>query len=70
MLDQLEAIRERFDEVSQLISQPEVVSDMKKFTKDKERVERLLEKIVEREEETRLKLEKQEEKTKELSSQY
>lgn len=33
MLDQLEAIRERFDEVSQLISQPEVVSDMKKFTK-------------------------------------
>lgn len=33
MLDQLEAIRERFEEVSQLISQPEVVSDMKKFTK-------------------------------------
>ncbi|MFN8352803.1 MAG: peptide chain release factor 1 [Spirosomataceae bacterium] len=33
MLEQLEAIRERFDEVSQLISQPEVVSDMGKFTK-------------------------------------
>jgi peptide chain release factor 1 len=31
MIEQLEAIRERFDEVSQLITQPEVVSDMKKF---------------------------------------
>jgi peptide chain release factor 1 len=33
MLDQLEAIRERFDEVSQQIVQPEVVSDQKRFMK-------------------------------------
>ncbi|OIN57741.1 peptide chain release factor 1 [Arsenicibacter rosenii] len=33
MLDQLEAIRERFDEVSQQIVQPEVVSDQKRFVK-------------------------------------
>jgi peptide chain release factor 1 len=33
MLDQLEAIKERFDEVSQQITQPEVVSDMTKFKK-------------------------------------
>jgi peptide chain release factor 1 len=31
MLEQLEAIRERFEEVSQQISQPEIVSDQKKF---------------------------------------
>jgi peptide chain release factor 1 len=31
MLDQLEAIRERFEEVSQQITQPEVVSDMTKY---------------------------------------
>lgn len=31
MLDQLEAIKERFEEVSQQITQPEVVSDMTKF---------------------------------------
>ncbi len=31
MLDQLEAIRERFEEVTQQITQPEVVSDMTKF---------------------------------------
>jgi peptide chain release factor 1 len=31
MLEQLEAIRERFEEVSQQITQPEVVSDLKKF---------------------------------------
>lgn len=31
MLDQLEAIRERFEEVSQQITMPEVVSDMAKF---------------------------------------
>ena len=31
MLDQLEAIRERFEEVSQQITMPEVVSDMSKF---------------------------------------
>ncbi|MFN4145970.1 MAG: peptide chain release factor 1 [Runella sp.] len=33
MLDQLEAIKERFDEVSQRIVQPEVVSDQKLFSK-------------------------------------
>jgi peptide chain release factor 1 len=33
MLDQLEAISERFDEVSQQIVQPEVVSDQKRFMK-------------------------------------
>ncbi|PRY45258.1 peptide chain release factor 1 (bRF-1) [Spirosoma oryzae] len=33
MLDQLEAIRERFDEVAQQIVQPEVVSDQKRFMK-------------------------------------
>lgn len=33
MLDQLEAISERFDEVSQQIVQPEVVSDQKRFIK-------------------------------------
>ncbi|MFD2571205.1 peptide chain release factor 1 [Spirosoma soli] len=33
MLDQLEAIRERFDEVSQQIVQPEAVSDQKRFMK-------------------------------------
>ena len=33
MLDQLEAIRERFNEVSQQIVQPEVVSDQKRFMK-------------------------------------
>lgn len=33
MLDQLEAIKERFDEVSQQITQPEVVSDMARFKK-------------------------------------
>lgn len=33
MLEQLEAIRERFDEVSQQIVQPEVVSDQKRFMK-------------------------------------
>jgi len=32
MIDKLEAIRERFDEVAQQISQPEIVSDLKKFT--------------------------------------
>jgi len=31
MLDKLEAIKERFEEVSQLIIQPDVASDMKKF---------------------------------------
>lgn len=31
MIDKLEAIRERFNEVSQLITQPEVVSDLKKY---------------------------------------
>ncbi|GAB4015225.1 peptide chain release factor 1 [Spirosoma koreense] len=33
MLDQLEAIRERFNEVAQQIVQPEVVSDQKRFMK-------------------------------------
>ncbi|GAB4026425.1 peptide chain release factor 1 [Spirosoma gilvum] len=33
MLEQLEAIRERFDEVSQQIVQPEAVSDQKRFMK-------------------------------------
>ncbi len=33
MLDQLEAIRERFDEVAQQIVQPEAVSDQKRFMK-------------------------------------
>jgi len=33
MLDKLEAIRLRFEEVGQLIVQPEVASDMKEFTK-------------------------------------
>ncbi|TAE29397.1 MAG: peptide chain release factor 1 [Cytophagales bacterium] len=33
MLDQLEAIRERFEEVAQQIVQPEVVSDQKRFMK-------------------------------------
>ncbi|QJD78328.1 peptide chain release factor 1 [Spirosoma rhododendri] len=33
MFDQLEAIRERFDEVAQQIVQPEVVSDQKRFMK-------------------------------------
>ena len=33
MLDQLEAIRERFNEVSQQIVQPEAVSDQKRFMK-------------------------------------
>lgn len=33
MLDKLEAIRLRFEEVGQLIIQPEVASDMKEFTK-------------------------------------
>jgi len=33
MLEQLEAIRERFDEVSQQIVQPEIVSDQKRFIK-------------------------------------
>ncbi len=32
MIDKLEAIRERFDEVAQQISQPEVVGNLKKFT--------------------------------------
>ncbi|MCY7351209.1 MAG: PCRF domain-containing protein, partial [Cytophagaceae bacterium] len=32
MIDKLEAIRERFNEVSQQISQPEIVSDIRKFT--------------------------------------
>ena len=31
MIEQLEAIRERFEEVAQQITQPEIVSDMKKF---------------------------------------
>ena len=31
MIEQLESIRERFEEVTQQITQPEVVSDMKKF---------------------------------------
>jgi peptide chain release factor 1 len=33
MLDQLESIKERFEEVSQQITQPEIVSDMAKFKK-------------------------------------
>ncbi len=33
MLDKLEAIKERFEEVSQQITMPEVVSDMTKFTR-------------------------------------
>lgn len=33
MIDQLEAIRERFEEVSQQMVQPEVTSDMNKYTK-------------------------------------
>ena len=33
MLDQLEAIRERFNEVAQQIVQPEAVSDQKRFMK-------------------------------------
>jgi len=33
MLDQLEAIKERYDEVSQQMTMPEVVSDMTKFTR-------------------------------------
>ncbi|MGA0556064.1 peptide chain release factor 1 [Larkinella sp. VNQ87] len=33
MIDQLEAIKERFEEVSQQIMMPEIVSDQKKFTK-------------------------------------
>ncbi|GAB3268087.1 peptide chain release factor 1 [Larkinella harenae] len=33
MIDQLEAIKERFDEVSQQIMMPEIVSDQKKYTK-------------------------------------
>lgn len=46
MLDQLEAIRERYDEVSQQMTMPEVVSDMTKFTRlSKEYKD--LEKIVE-----------------------
>ena len=32
MIDKLEAIRERYEEVSQQISQPEVVTDLRKFT--------------------------------------
>ena len=31
MLDKLEAIKERFEEVSQLLIQPEAMSDMKRF---------------------------------------
>src|SRR5690606_14474962 len=31
MLDKLEAINQRFEEVSQLLIQPDVASDMKKF---------------------------------------
>ena len=31
MLDKLEAIKERFDEVSQLIVDPEIISDMKQY---------------------------------------
>ena len=31
MLEQLESIRERFEEVAQQMTQPEVVSDMKKY---------------------------------------
>ena len=33
MLEQLEAIRERFEEVSQQMTMPEIVSDMTKFTR-------------------------------------
>lgn len=33
MLDQLEAIRERYEEVSQQMTMPEIVSDMTKFTR-------------------------------------
>src|SRR5690606_12572446 len=33
MIYKLEAIKERFDEVSQLIVQPDAMSDMKKYTK-------------------------------------
>ncbi|MFC5410650.1 peptide chain release factor 1 [Larkinella bovis] len=33
MIDQLEAIKERFEEVSQQIMMPEIVSDQKKYTK-------------------------------------
>ena len=31
MLDKLEAIKERFDEVSQLIVDPDIISDMKQY---------------------------------------
>ena len=31
MLDKLEAIKERFDEVSKLIVDPEIISDMKQY---------------------------------------
>lgn len=41
--------------------------DMKKFSRDKERVEGLLERIVEREEETKIKLENEQEKSSKLS---
>ena len=33
MIDKLEAIKERFDEVSQLIVDPEIISDMKQYIK-------------------------------------
>ncbi len=33
MIDKLEAIRERFQEVSQLIVQPDIISDMKRYSK-------------------------------------
>ena len=33
MIDQLESIKERFEEVSQQIMMPEIVSDQKKYTK-------------------------------------
>ncbi len=45
MIEQLEAIRERFEEVSQQITQPEIVSDLKKF-KTLSKEYRDLEKIV------------------------
>ena len=32
MIDKLEAIKARFEEVSQLIVQPDAMSDMKKYT--------------------------------------
>ena len=33
MLDKLEAIKQRFEEVSQLIVQPDAMADMKNFSK-------------------------------------